>query len=244
VPSWFSECSLCTLVWHAPARRKKKASPKTAVAEPERNPHNCPISRSGWRRDYSRRLVRQQAVAVLGRRNELRSVAYSPAGLRTLGWPGDFRPLPPREPACETSVQPVREIAIYPFLTGADFCHPISAPLSQDNVTAFRARTRLCDYWPPHPAAPPLSACCSSAQRFAYSFIQVPSRDGLPCRSANTSPCRVRGGLECALPGTPKRKARTHRSGARFLSSSAAIGRSALNSSRCNGPIFPAGHPA
>src|SRR5215472_7683670 len=67
--------------------------------------------------------------------------------------------------------------------------------------------------WPAHPAAPPRSASCSSGQRFAYSFLQIPSRDGHPCRSANTSPCRVWRGLsppsECALPGRTKAKART-----------------------------------
>src|SRR5271157_1911669 len=77
-------------------------------------------------------------------------------------------------------------------------------------VTAFRARTGLCIYWPAHPAVPPLSASCSSGQRFAYSFLQIPPHDGHPCRSANTSPCRVCRGLsppsECALPGAPTQK--------------------------------------
>jgi hypothetical protein len=47
----------------------------------------------------------------------------------------------------------------------------------------------------------------------AYSFLQIPPRGGHPCRSANTSPCRVCRGLsppnECALPGAPKQKGRT-----------------------------------
>ena len=77
-------------------------------------------------------------------------------------------------------------------------------------VTAFRARTGLHRDWPAYPAVPPLSASCSSGQRFAYSFLQIPSRDGHPCRSANTSPCRVCRGLsppsECALPGAPKQR--------------------------------------
>ena len=34
-----------------------------------------------------------------------------------------------------------------------------------------------------------------SGQRFAYSFLQIPPRDGHPCRSANDFPCRVRRGL-------------------------------------------------
>jgi len=50
---------------------------------------------------------------------------------------------------------------------------------------------------------------CSSGQRFACGFLQIPSRDGHPCRPANDSPCRVRRRLslpsECALPGARKR---------------------------------------
>src|SRR5882762_8302473 len=52
---------------------------------------------------------------------------------------------------------------------------------------------------------------CSSNQRFACGFLQIPPRDGHPCRPANDSPCRVRRRLslpsECALPGAPKEKA-------------------------------------
>src|SRR5436190_4776405 len=51
---------------------------------------------------------------------------------------------------------------------------------------------------------------CSSGQRFAHSFLQIPPRDGHPCRSANGSPCRVHRRLslpsECALPGAPRKK--------------------------------------
>ena len=72
----------------------------------------------------------------------------------------------------------------------------------------LRASTGLCIHWPAHPIASPLSAGCSSEQRFACSFLQIPPRDGHPCCSANTSPCRVCRGLtppsECALPGAPK----------------------------------------
>src|SRR5262249_15700671 len=78
-------------------------------------------------------------------------------------------------------------------------------------VAAFRARTGLHRDWPAFPAAPPLSASCSSDQRFACGFLPIPSRDGHRCRSANTSPCRVCRGLsppsECALPGAPNEKA-------------------------------------
>jgi hypothetical protein len=52
-----------------------------------------------------------------------------------------------------------------------------------------------------------ISASCSSGQRFASSFLRIPPRGRHPCRSANTSPCRVCRGLsppsECALPGAP-----------------------------------------
>src|ERR1700746_1957906 len=55
-----------------------------------------------------------------------------------------------------------------------------------------------------------VSASCSSGQRFAFGFLQIRSRPRHPCRSANSSPCRVSRGLsppsECALPGAPKRK--------------------------------------
>src|SRR5215475_1402243 len=72
-------------------------------------------------------------------------------------------------------------------------------------VIAFRTRTGLRSPLPAHPAVPPLSASCSSRQRFASGFLQTPSRLGRPCRSANTSPCRVCRGLppprECTLPG-------------------------------------------
>src|SRR5664279_817419 len=48
---------------------------------------------------------------------------------------------------------------------------------------------------------------CSSDQRFAIGFLQIPPRDGHPCRSASSSPCRACIGLQptsqCALPGAP-----------------------------------------
>jgi hypothetical protein len=78
-------------------------------------------------------------------------------------------------------------------------------------VAAFRARTGLHKDLPAHPTAPPLSASCSSGQRFAFSFLPIPSRDGHRCRSANTSPCRACRGLsppsECALPGAQIQRA-------------------------------------
>ena len=54
-----------------------------------------------------------------------------------------------------------------------------------------------------------ISASCSSGQRFAYSFLRIRSRPRHPCRSANSSPCRVSRGLsppsKCALPGAPQK---------------------------------------
>src|SRR5688572_16451717 len=47
-------------------------------------------------------------------------------------------------------------------------------------VTAFRTRIGLCIFWPAHPAVPPLSASCSSRQRFASGFLRTPSRPRNP----------------------------------------------------------------
>src|SRR5438477_6058619 len=110
---------------------------------------------------------------------------------------------------------PLAAELIWPLLTSHDSSQHLSMPVAQRQtarpprvlrthlhayvrriyVSAFRASTGLCVYWPAHPAVPPLSAGCSSDQRFAYSFLQIPPRDGHPCRSANTSPCRVRRAL-------------------------------------------------
>ena len=53
-----------------------------------------------------------------------------------------------------------------------------------------------------------LCGFCSSGQRFARGFLQIPRRGGHPCRPANDSPCRPRRGLsppsESALPGAQK----------------------------------------
>ena len=57
-----------------------------------------------------------------------------------------------------------------------------------------------------------LCASCSSGQRFACGFLQIPPHDGHPCRLANDSPCRGHRRLallsECALPGAPTKKPR------------------------------------
>src|SRR5580704_2725251 len=48
-------------------------------------------------------------------------------------------------------------------------------------VIAFRASIGLRLCLPPHPTTPPLSASCSSGQRFALSFLQIRSRPRHPC---------------------------------------------------------------
>ena len=52
----------------------------------------------------------------------------------------------------------------------------------KDNGLFTHCDRLLCDF-------------CSSGQCFAFSFLQIPPRDGHPCRSANRSPCRVDSGL-------------------------------------------------
>src|SRR2546427_8122763 len=76
----------------------------------------------------------------------------------------------------------------------AAFTHQLSVQVSdfEDIGLLIQLARLLCDF-------------CSSGQRFACGFLQIPSRDGHPCRPANDSPCRVRGGLsplsDRALPG-------------------------------------------
>src|ERR1700752_1632954 len=69
-----------------------------------------------------------------------------------------------------------------------------------------------------------VSASCSSGQRFAFGFLQIRSRPRHPCRSANSTPCRVSRGLsppsECALPGAPKKAPDSCESGANPMSRS------------------------
>lgn len=49
---------------------------------------------------------------------------------------------------------------------------------------------------------------CSSGQCFAFGFLQIPPRDGHPCRSANCSPCRANRGLSPpSHPGRPPQRA-------------------------------------
>src|ERR1700693_1776378 len=66
----------------------------------------------------------------------------------------------------------------------------------EDNGLLIQLARLICDF-------------CSSGQRFACGFLQIPPRDGHPCRPANDSPCRVRRRLslpsECALPGAQEK---------------------------------------
>ena len=51
---------------------------------------------------------------------------------------------------------------------------------------------------------------CSSGQCFAFGFLQIPTHDGHPCRSANRSPCRAGRGLSPpSRPGRPPQRAGT-----------------------------------
>ncbi len=43
-------------------------------------------------------------------------------------------------------------------------------------VAALHTSIGVCRYLPAHPATPPLSASCSSAQRFAFGFLQIRSQ--------------------------------------------------------------------
>ena len=52
----------------------------------------------------------------------------------------------------------------------------------EDNGLLTRCDRLVCD-------------SCSSGQCFACGFLQIPPRDGHPCRSANRSPCRAGRGL-------------------------------------------------
>src|SRR6266550_3951689 len=82
----------------------------------------------------------------------------------------------------------------------AAYTHKLSVQVSDfESISPLIQLARLiCDF-------------CSSNQRFACGFLQIPPRDGHPCRPANDSPCRVRRRLslpsECALPGALREKA-------------------------------------
>src|SRR2546427_11844803 len=68
----------------------------------------------------------------------------------------------------------------------------------EDSCLLIQLARLICDF-------------CSSDQRFACGFLQIPPRDGHPCRPANDSPCRVRRRLslpsKSALPGARQKNA-------------------------------------
>ena len=126
-------------------------------------------------------------------------------------------------------------LALTPTMASADFWRCIPTPLDAGStwhsarsprvlrthlhayacriyVAAFRASFGLRRDLPAYPATPPLSASCSSGQRFAFGFLRIRSRPRHPCRSANTSPCRACRGLSppsaCALPGAQNERPR------------------------------------
>ena len=122
-----------------------------------------------------------------------------------------------------------RRLLLWPLLTSANLSENLSIPVALRHacrsprvlrthlhayvrrmyVASFRASFGLQRYWPSYPNAPPVSASCSSNQRFACGFLRIPSRPRHPCRPANISPYRACRGLSpprgCALPGAPKK---------------------------------------
>ncbi len=97
--------------------------------------------------------------------------------------------------SCEAGSQPSPGIA-------QSLPHLSPPHLHHDSPGKYRTSTNMAVLSP--------SCClvwgsCSSVQCFACAFLQTPPHGGRPWRSANASPCRVRGGLEppsdCALPG-------------------------------------------
>ena len=69
-------------------------------------------------------------------------------------------------------------------LMPAAYTHPRSVQLSgfRDNCLLTPRISLICDF-------------CSSGQRFACGFLQIPPHDGHPCRPANSSRCRACRGL-------------------------------------------------
>ena len=92
-----------------------------------------------------------------------------------------------------------------PTMASADFWLSLSTPLDADSTrqilarsprvlhthlhayvrriyaASFRVSIGLRRIWPPHPDTSPISASCSSDQRFAYGLLRIPSRPGHPC---------------------------------------------------------------
>ena len=74
--------------------------------------------------------------------------------------------------------------AYYAILPCFSYTTTVSVQVSgfEDNRLLTHCDCLLCD-------------SSSSGQCFAFSFLQIPPRDGHPCRSANRSPCRADSGL-------------------------------------------------
>jgi len=105
-------------------------------------------------------------------------------------------------------------------MPSADFCQPLVAPLDAISSALFSAsqigrspRVMRIPVTPSHlrprfpdqfraltilvvsPSAFASCASCSSVQRFACGFLQIPPRGGHPCRPASSSPDRACEGL-------------------------------------------------
>ena len=121
--------------------------------------------------------------------------------------------------SCSTLQLPVSNL-----MALTDFCRPIPSPFGFGSQWQDHRPPRvMCMTFPLIPAAytstvsvqisgfesiGPLThrdrlLCdsCSSGQRFAFGFLQIPPRSGHPCRSANCSPCWANSGL--APPNHP-----------------------------------------
>src|ERR1043165_1333130 len=81
----------------------------------------------------------------------------------------------------------------------AAYTHKLSVQVSdfKDICLLIQLARLVCDF-------------CSSSQRFACGFLQIPPRGRHPCRPSNSSPCRVCRRLslpsDCALPGAQNKK--------------------------------------
>ena len=105
-----------------------------------------------------------------------------------------------------------------PTMPSDDFCQPIPAPLNAGSTRQVdrppRVRRVTCTLIPAAFTTAPsvqvsgfediglltlygrlICDSCSSGQCFACGFLQIPPRDGHPCRPANRSPCRAGRGL-------------------------------------------------
>lgn len=100
-----------------------------------------------------------------------------------------------------TSGQPSRRLST-PVAPSGSYPRPprvrrVTFPLMPVGFTSWRS-VQVSGFDDSGHLTPPcrlVSASCSSGQRFAFDFLQIPPRGGHPCRSASTSPCRVCRGL-------------------------------------------------